>query len=172
MFADIRGFTPLSEKMAPNELRWLLNKFYAAASEIIIKNDGLVDKFIGDAVMALFNAPIPQPRHREVALRTAVALHGQVNALELPFGIGIGLNSGMAWTGDVGADEVKDYTAIGDTVNVASRLAGLARPGEIMAGEFTPEGLLPPDYGFERMSLEVKGREQAIEACRIYPQSR
>lgn len=171
LFADIRGFTALSEKISAKDIHQLLNVFYTAASELLIGNDALVDKFMGDAVMALFNAPIPQMRHREVALRTAIALQEKVASLDLPFAIGIGLNSGTALTGNVGMGEVTDYTAIGDTVNVASRLASLAQKGEILAGLSTCNGLadwLPTKYNSERVSLQVKGKEQMVEAYRIY----
>lgn len=171
MFADVRGFTSLSEHTSPAELRRSLNVLFAAASELLVQNDALVDKFLGDAIMALFNAPIPQPRHREAALRTAIALQEKMAGLSLPFAIGIGLNSGIAITGNVGGGEVTDYTAIGDTVNVASRLAGLAGKGEILTGRCTYEGQpdrLPPGYASEPVSLQVKGKEQPVEACRIY----
>lgn len=148
MFADVRGFTSLSESVPPTHLRESLNILFTAASELLIRNDALIDKFLGDAVMALFNAPIPQPSHREVVLRTAIALQENVASLNLHFAIGIGLNSGIAITGAVGGD-VADYTAIGDTVNVASRLSGLAGKGKILTGAPTCEGqrdVLPGGY--------------------------
>lgn len=172
LFADVRGFTSFSERTSPSQLRRLLNILYGAASELLIENDALIDKFIGDAIMALFNAPIPQPRHREIALRTAIAFQEKLVSLNLPFGIGIGLNSGMAITGNVGSGEVTDYTAIGDTVNIASRLSGLAQQGEIVAGESTFGGwadLLPSKYSYARESLQLKGKEQPVTAYRIFP---
>lgn len=172
LFADIRGFTTLSEELPLVELRQALNTMFGAASRLLIEHDALVDKFLGDAVMALFNAPIPQERHRESALRTALALQEAWAGLSLPFAVGIGLKTGMAITGNVGGGEVTDYTAIGDTVNVASRLSGLAQPGEILAGLATfggLEGLLPPDYGVERLSMEVKGKAEPVGAFRIHP---
>ncbi|MBI4289707.1 MAG: adenylate/guanylate cyclase domain-containing protein [Chloroflexi bacterium] len=175
LFADVRGFAALSERTPPERLRQLLNVLFAAASEILIQNDALIDKFLGDAIMALFNAPIPQPRHREAALRAAFALQERAPSLNLPFSIGIGLNTGIALTGNVGSGEVTDYTAVGDMVNVASRLSGLAGGCEILAGLATWEGLqfpLPPGYECERVSLQVKGREQAVEAYRIRPRQR
>ncbi len=144
---------------------------FSACSKILIQNDALVDKFLGDAIMALFNAPIPQPRHREVALRTAIAVQEELGKLRLPFPVGIGLNTGVAITGNVGGAGATDYTAIGDSVNVASRLCSLAQKGEILSGTSTFEGLshlLPPGYTYERLSLQLKGKEEAIEAYRIY----
>ncbi|MBI4596562.1 MAG: adenylate/guanylate cyclase domain-containing protein [Candidatus Tectomicrobia bacterium] len=171
MFADVRGFTSLSERMSPTLLRETLNILFAAASELLIQNDALIDKFLGDAIMALFNAPIPQARHREMALQTAIALLGKIANLNLPFEIGIGLNSGPAITGNVGGGEVTDYTAIGDTVNVASRLSGLAGKSEILAGLDTYGGQshwLPSGYECDRVSLQVKGKEQLVNAYRIF----
>lgn len=171
MFADVRGFTTLSEHASPTRLRESLNVLFSAASELLVQNDALIDKFLGDAIMALFNAPIPRPKHRQVALNTALALQEKMIELNLPFSIGIGLNSGVAVTGNVGGGEMTDYTAIGDTVNVASRLSGLAGKGEIMAGVSTCEGLppsLPSGYGCERVNLQVKGKEHFVTAYRIY----
>lgn len=170
LFADVRDFTSLSEKIPLRQLQKLLNMFFAEASELIIRNDAIVDKFIGDAIMGLFNAPIPLANHREVALRTAINLQLKVAELRLPFAIGIGLNSGIALTGNVGAGEVTDYTAMGDTVNVASRLAGLAQKGEILAGVSICEDpgiMLPGGFTCDRVSLQVKGKEQPVEAYRI-----
>lgn len=171
MFADVCGFTPLSERTSPVQLREMLNVLFVAASELLIQNDALIDKFLGDAIMALFNAPIPQIRHREIALQTAIALQEKIVGLNLPFAIGIGLNSGLAVTGNVGGGEVTDYTAIGDTVNVASRLSGLAAKGEILAGFGTYSGQpnwLPDGYACEQISLQVKGKEHPVDAYRIY----
>lgn len=170
LFADVRGFTSLAEKMPVGELRDSLNRFFDAASKLLIQNDALVDKFIGDAVMALFNAPIPQARHREVALKTAISLQEAIADLGLPFGIGIGINTGMALTGHVGMGEVTDYTATGDAVNVASRLAGLAEKGEILAGISTCKDVLhmvPTGYSCEQVTLFLKDKELAAEAYRI-----
>lgn len=171
MFADVRGFTSMSERMDLQQLRHSMNLMFAAASRVLVHNDALVDKFLGDAVMALFNAPIPQPRHREAGLRAAIALQEEVAGLELPFSMGIGLNTGVAMTGNVGGGEVTDYTAIGDTVNVASRLSGLAEKGEILAAVSTFEGSadLHQGYGRERVRLQVRGREQPVDAWRVYP---
>lgn len=172
MFADVRNYTALAERMPLAELRHSLNVMFSAASDILVRNDALVDKFMGDAVMALFNAPIPNPKHRETAMRAAIGLLEAVKGLKLPFAIGIGLNTGVAITGNVGGGDVTDYTAMGDTVNVAARLSGLASGGEILAGVTTCEGLLdglPRQYGHEVVRLQVKGKDEAVMAYRIYP---
>ncbi|MBI2858907.1 MAG: adenylate/guanylate cyclase domain-containing protein [Chloroflexi bacterium] len=173
LFADVRGFTSLAEKMPLHELSHSLNLFFDTASKLLIKNDALVDKFLGDAVMALFNAPIPRDKHRETALVTAIALQERVTELRLPFDIGIGINTGVALTGHVGLGEVTDYTATGDAVNVASRLADLAGGGEILAGLSTCEGRLsaiPAGYTCEEVTLHLEGKELAVEAYRIHRQ--
>lgn len=183
MFADVRGYTSLSEQMPLAELRRLINLFFAQATKLLIENDALIDKFLGDAVMALFNAPIPQSRHREAALKTAIALQEEIAKLKLPLAIGVGINTGMVVTGNVGHGEVTDYTAMGDPVNVASRLCGLAKKGEILAGIDTCESLmgalsdkglaqiLPQGYRCERVTLQVKGKANLVSAYRIYPVS-
>ncbi|MCL4458796.1 MAG: adenylate/guanylate cyclase domain-containing protein [Chloroflexi bacterium] len=172
LFADVRGFTSLAERTPLDQLRKSLNVLFVAASDLLMQRDALIDKFLGDAIMALFNAPIPQSQHRQVALEAAIALQEEVAGLNLPFAIGIGINSGLAIVGNVGGGEVTDYTAIGDTVNVAARLSGLAQKGEILAGASTCEGqthLLPSGYSCEPLSLQVKGREEPVAAYRLYP---
>lgn len=172
LFADVRGFTSLAERAALGPLRRSLNTLFGAASDLLVRNDALVDKFLGDAVMALFNAPIPHPHHQATALATALALQELMPRLDLPFAIGIGLNSGRAITGNVGGGDVTDYTAIGDTVNVAARLSGLANEGEVLAAAVTCRGSLaglPPAYAAELVTLQVKGRAEPVEAFRIYP---
>lgn len=169
--ADIRGFTTLSERESPQRVREEINVFFAAACDLLIENDALVDKFIGDAIMAFFNAPIPLPDHRETALLTAISLQEKMETFDLPFAIGIGLNTGLALTGNVGRSAVTDYTALGDPVNIASRLSGLARGGEILAGDDTlvhPDEQVPSNYSYEHLSLRVKGKERVVNAYRIY----
>ncbi len=161
----------MSERESPQRVREEVNVFFAAACDLLIGNNALVDKFIGDAVMAFFNAPIPLPDHRQLALQTAINLLEKMETLDLPFAIGIGLNTGSALTGNVGGSAVTDYTALGDSVNVASRLSGLAKGGEILAGEETlvyPQEWLPANYAHEPLRLRVKGKEQSVNAYRIY----
>lgn len=168
LFADVRGFTAISERMPLPALRRFLNELFSAASEILIAREALVDKFLGDAIMALFNAPIPSSRHREAALDAGLALLEAVERLRLPFAIGIGVNAGTAMTGNVGGGEVTDYTAIGDTVNVASRLSGLAGPGEILAAASVWERAADrPTARADRVELQVKGRAEPVRAYRL-----
>ena len=134
-FSDIRGFTSLSEKLSPEELVNLINRYLTEMTRIILKYDGTVDKFIGDAIMAFWNAPLLQENHAELDCECAIE---QIKALKklqeelvkegLPkIEIGCGIHTGEAVIGNMGSDERFDYTAIGDSVNLCSRLEGLTK---------------------------------------------
>jgi PAS domain S-box-containing protein len=143
LFADIRGFTSFSERMSPERLMTILNRYLAAAAEAVLEQDGTVDKFLGDAVMAWFNAPIPQPDHALRALRAAVAIRDAVLRLnqqapedeQLSFGVGI--HTGDAVLGLVGSEKRVDYTAIGDSVNTTKRIQENANANQILISQAT-----------------------------------
>lgn len=132
-FSDIRGFTPISEKLEPEDLVKLLNEYLTEMTSIITKDQGLVDKYMGDAIMAFWGAPLDQPNHAEMACSSSLEMVDKLKELQqkwksqdIPsFDIGIGLNSGDAIVGNMGSSKRFDYTAIGDNVNLASRLEGL-----------------------------------------------
>ena len=132
-FSDIRGFTSISEKLQPEGLVHLLNEYLTEMTSIIIKDEGLVDKFMGDAIMAFWGAPLDQPKHAEMACSSSLEMIQKLRKLQskwkkegIPsFDIGIGLNSGEAIVGNMGSDDRFDYTAMGDNVNLASRMEGL-----------------------------------------------
>ncbi|MBS3085537.1 adenylate/guanylate cyclase domain-containing protein [Candidatus Pacearchaeota archaeon] len=134
-FSDIRGFTTLSEKINPEDLVSLMNYYLTEMTKIILKNKGTVDKFIGDAIMAFWNAPIEEKDHSYLACKTAVEqiqilerINKELSRKNLPsIKIGIGINTGEAIIGNMGSEERFDYTAIGDNVNIASRLEGLTK---------------------------------------------
>jgi adenylate cyclase len=144
LFADVRGYTGLSEQLDPTRVAELLSQFYEVCSTPIWERDGIVIKLIGDAVFALFNFPITRADHARMAALSAVEM--QARCMELRgarsagahapdgFGIGIGIHSGRVTIGDIG-DFCKDFTAIGEVVNVAARLQGVARPGEVLISE-------------------------------------
>ena len=132
-FSDIRGFTSISEKLTPEELVHLLNEYLTEMTSIIIKDEGLVDKYMGDAIMAFWGAPLEQPNHAELACSSSLEMMEKLKELQkkwkdegIPsFNIGIGLNSGNAIVGNMGSSSRFDYTAMGDNVNLASRTEGL-----------------------------------------------
>ncbi|EDP74759.1 adenylate cyclase [Hydrogenivirga sp. 128-5-R1-1] len=175
LFSDIRGFTSLSEKMRPEELVNLLNEFLTPMTEIILSQGGTLDKYIGDAIMAIFNAPIDVDRHADRACNSALemvkTLDGINHIFKENFGvtldIGIGINTGEAVVGNMGSRQRFDYTAIGDTVNLASRLEGLNKVygTRIIISEST-QNSLSEDFLTRTLDVVVvKGRREAV---RIY----
>jgi PAS domain S-box-containing protein len=138
LFADLRGFTRFSEVVSPEELVSVLNRYLGAAAEAVLVEEGTLDKFLGDAVMAIFNAPVPQPDHTLRAVRAALGIRNAVQALraELPpefhLSFGVGIHFGDAILGLVGSELRIDYTAIGDSVNTAKRLQESSQPGQIV----------------------------------------
>lgn len=175
LFADIRGFTALSEKENPEKIVGLLNKYFTAMSEIIFAYGGTLDKYIGDGLMAIFGAPTASPEDSKNALKTAVAMQKRLKTLneELSaagFGrveIGIGLHTGIATIGYVGSEQRSEYTAIGDTVNLASRLEQIARGGQILISEATAvecEGLVTL---IPQEALTVKNRLQPVSLFEV-----
>jgi len=142
MFADLRGFTPFSEKTPPHTVVEMLNAAFSAAVPVVFAEGGTITQFAGDAIMAIFNAPVRQPDHALRAARTALALQDAVAAIpgaaERP-AFRVGLNSGPALVGNIGSAEIRNFTAIGDTTNLAARLHGFAEPGGIVMGQRTYE---------------------------------
>jgi PAS domain S-box-containing protein len=138
LFADIRDFTPFSESQPPERLVSVLNRYLAAAAEAILDQQGTIDKFLGDAVMAWFNAPIPLPDHALKAVQAALAIRSAIERLhlELPpeyrLSFGVGIHYGEAVLGLIGTDKRLEYTAIGDSVNTAKRIQENAHPGQIL----------------------------------------
>ena len=166
LFADIRGSTALAETMSPAAFRDLLNRFYARASEILVDHDAIVDKFVGDEVMAIFIPAIAQDRHAARAVEAGEALlratdQRVAGGLRLPLGVGI--HTGTAFVGSVGEGGHTDLTALGDTVNVAARLASAAGAGEILVTDAAAvaAGLTPTDQ--QRRQLDLKGKSAATD---------
>ncbi len=170
LFADIRGFTAMSEHENPEKVVGLLNKYFTAMSEIIFAHGGTLDKYIGDGLMAIFGAPTATPNDAANAVKTAVAMQKRLVSLneELgrdgfsPIGVGIGLHTGEATIGYIGSEKRSEYTAIGDTVNVASRLESIARGREVLLSEetATAAGNLFPLKPKE--PIVVKNRRQPV----------
>jgi adenylate cyclase len=161
LFADVRGSTELAERVTASEFSRRLNRFYDTASRILIANDGIVDKFVGDEVMAIFIPALVQERHAARAIATASEiLHavGQATDGDDPLPIGIGVHSGTAFVGSVGEAPHTELTALGDVVNTAARLASAAGAGELLVSREAADaaGL---DLGpLEHRSLTLKGK--------------
>ncbi len=171
LFADIRGYTTLSEPMAPEDLVAMLNGYLELASCAVHACAGAVDKYVGDAVMALFNAPTDQPAHAVYAVWAALALQGSSGRWRKTTGhqveFGVGVNTGEAIAGYIGASTQPSYTAIGDAVNVAARLQASARPGEVLVGE-TTSAQVGPVFQLEWLGpTEVKGRSAPVVVYRV-----
>lgn len=166
LFADVRGSTGLGERIGASEYAALLNRFYATATDVILRHDGLIDKLIGDEAMALFIPGVAGPDYRRKALDAAIELLGAVgygadDDAWLP--VGVGLNAGSAYVGNVGS-AVVDFTALGDAVNVAARLQSNAQAGQLLVAEDLLDDLgeLLPDA--ERFAIQAKGREETVSA--------
>ena len=175
LFCDVRGFTPMSERLTPEQVVSLLNDFYTLMIEITFKHDGTLDKFLGDGVMAIFGAPIAHSDHALSAARAALAMQAGMERLSAarvaagtePIVIGIGINAGEVVAGTVGTEDRMEYTVIGDNVNLASRLTSNAKPGQILISRRTLE--------LTRMAVEVrslgpirvKGKDEEVEAFEL-----
>ena len=168
LFADLRGFTSFSERVPPAEIVTMLNRYHGVAVPCVLDNGGTVVQFVGDALLALFNAPARQPDHAARAVRAALAMQQAVAAIaagqpDWPR-FRIGLNTGPALVGNIGSDALRGFNAMGDAVNVAARLQALAEPGQVVIGEATlraaGDGLTTTPLG----ELTVKGRQQPVRA--------
>jgi len=173
MFSDIRGFTTISEKLTPEQLVSLLNEYLTAMTEKVFKYDGLLDKYIGDAIMAVFGAPIDQPDHALRACRTALDMMEELRRLQVKWeqegwpriDIGIGINSGDMVVGNMGSDMRFDYTVMGDNVNLSSRLEGINKEygTHIVISEYTYERVKDFMYCRELDSVRVKGKKLPVK---------
>jgi adenylate cyclase len=165
LFADIRGSTALGERVQTSDFAELLNRFYAAATDVLLRHDGLIDKLIGDEAMALFIPGVAGPDYRRKSVAAALELLRGVGygSPEGPWlQVGVGLNAGVAYAGNVGS-AVVDFTALGDPVNVAARLQSAAGPGQlVVACDLHPElaELLP---GARSDVVEVRGRDAPVQ---------
>lgn len=173
LFSDIRGFTTVSESLTPPELVKLLNEYLSPMTKIVLEEKGTLDKFIGDAVMALFNAPLDLPDHATRACTAAVRMLAELKKLNESFAargmhtidIGIGINTGDAVVGNMGADIRFDYTAIGDAVNLASRLEGQNKMygSHILVSESTRSQVPDGMFCFREVDrIKVKGKLQPV----------
>ena len=172
LFADVRGSTTIAEKMAPGEFSKLLARFYGAAAEVIDEEDGIVDKFVGDAAVALFIPGFAGPEHAAAAIRAASSLIERTgnDGPEPWIPIGVGVHTGTSFVGSVGEGDAVDFTALGDAVNAVARMSALAGAGEILiSADAAAVGGLDT-AGLEQRTLELRGRDQCLDAWVARPQ--
>jgi adenylate cyclase len=175
LFSDIRGFTPLSESMTPDEIATLLTEYFTEMVECVFRHGGMLDKFIGDAVMAQWGAPLGNPDDADRALQAAVDMMAALDALNARWReqgrptleIGIGLNYGEAFAGNIGSERRLEFTVIGDTVNTASRLCSAAEAGEILLSESMKRALGAPPPLEKRPAMALKGKKGSLHVYRI-----
>lgn len=164
-FMDIRGFTKLSESTSAEEVVKILNHYFNISTEILLKYDGTVDKFVGDAVMAIFNAPTAVNDHELKAVQAALEIQREIKKWE-KIQVGIGIHTGSAVVGNIGSKHKLDYTAIGDTVNTAARLEGQTKAGDIVVSKQVYERVqekFPTTY---QEQVALKGKSLAVEIYR------
>jgi adenylate cyclase len=173
LFSDLRGFTQLSEMIEPEELVSVLNQYLATAVDAVMNENGTVDKFLGDAVMAWFNAPVLQPDHTFKAVRAALAIRAIVARLhpKLPsiyrLSFGTGIHIGEAVLGLIGTEKRSDYTAIGDCVNTAKRIQESAQPGQILISEQAYRYVMGRIDGRPVEPVMAKGKREPIEVYEV-----
>jgi PAS domain S-box-containing protein len=173
LFADIRGFTSYSERHSPEELVSVLNQYLAAAAEAVLAEEGTIDKFLGDAVMAWFNAPIPQKDHTLRAVRAALAIRSAIEKLHqklLPaahLSFGVGIHYGEAILGLVGTEKRLEYTAIGDSVNTAKRVQENSAKNQILISREAYERVKKEVKAKAFTPMNVKGKTQPIEVYEV-----
>ena len=176
LFSDIRGFTSISEKMPAQEVVRMLNDYFELMVDILFEHNGILDKFIGDAIMGLWGAPLKRPDDATNAVRAAVKMQKRVLEWneeraaqgKVPIRIGIGLHTGHVVVGNMGSSKALSYTAIGDGVNLASRLCGVAREDMIVISEECAQKAGKDQFVLEPLPpAKVKNREAPVEIYRV-----
>jgi adenylate cyclase len=175
LFSDIRGFTSMAESMGPDAIAQLLTEYFSEMVEIVFEHGGTLDKFVGDAIMALWGAPIPHADDADRALRAAVAMQRGVARLNEQWalagrpeiGVGIGINYGEVFAGNIGSHRRLEYTVIGDAVNVANRLCSEAGPGEILVSEALCQ-VVKDQADYEYLpAMALRGRTRSVQVYRL-----
>ena len=177
LFADIRGFTSIAEGMRPEEVVEMLSEFFSRMVEVILRNHGTIDKFLGDGMMVIFGAPLDDPYQEEHAVAAAVEMQTELEKLcakwdsegRRRFKMGIGINSGSAVVGNIGSQEHMEYTAIGDTVNLAARLESATKDldVDIIVSEHTYDSVRPLFKWKSIGPVSVKGRLEPVHAFAV-----
>lgn len=165
LFADVRGSTGLGERLGPSRYATLINRFYEAATQVLLAHDAMIDKMVGDEVMALFIPGYCGEHYRRRAVDAAEALVRAVGygAAEEPWlPVGVGVHAGVAFVGNVGGSGVVDFTALGDTVNAAARLQAEAQAGEVILSETLYVQMVDRHPSLEARTLQLRGREEPL----------
>lgn len=179
LFSDIRGFTSLSEKLSPEAVVALLNEYFDKMVEIIFKHGGTLDKYMGDGIMVIFGAPAEDPYQEEHAVRAALEMQHEVAALSarwlkeysVDVRIGVGINTGTAIVGNIGSSKRLEYTAIGDTVNLASRLEAATKEHHvgILLSEYTQQGIRGTIATSRVGAIAVRGKADPVTVYSLSP---
>jgi adenylate cyclase len=177
LFSDIRGFTTISESMNPDDVASLLSEYFSVMVEIVFRHGGTLDKFIGDAVMAQWGAPIGSKEDADRAMNAAIDMLEELKILNAAWKkagrpemqAGIGLNYGESFAGYIGSERRLEYTVIGDAVNISSRLCARAEGGEILLTESMKTALSKPPKMTEKGSMELKGRKKPMPVFSVVP---
>jgi len=177
LFSDIRGFTRLSEELPPNEVVGMLNDYFAEMTQIVFRHEGTVDKFIGDALIAVFGAAVPHPDDPLRAARAAAEMQAAMDMLNArweaqgrkTFRIGIGITAGEVLYGNIGSEQRMELTVIGDAVNLAARLGAAARGGEVLLSAPAREAMGGALRAERMPPVEVQGKAAAVEVYRMLP---
>ena len=175
LFVDIRGFTTLSESLSPEVVVGVLNCYLKSVTEAVFKHGGMIDKFIGDAVMAVYNAPLDLEDYQKKAVLTGIDIVDGIAKLNeslkeqynVTIGCGVGIHCGRAVVGNIGSDYRMDYTAIGDTVNISERLESIAKAGEVLISREVKDKV---DSEFKVAPIgeqSLKGKHEKIEVYHV-----
>ena len=175
LFSDIRGFTALSEKLNPDTMAKLLTEYFTEMVDCVFEHGGTLDKFIGDAVMAQWGAPLGEEDDCDRAMAAALDMMTKLDALNIRWTaegrpiveIGVGLNFGEAFAGNIGSIRRLEYTVIGDTVNTASRLCSAAKKGEILISEELRSRLKKPPQMVAMEPMSLKGKSQPVPVFKV-----
>jgi adenylate cyclase len=174
LFADVRGSTGLGEHLSPSEFSKLLNRFYEVAARAVVDRDGLVDKYVGDEIVAFFPPSFSGMDHAAVAIDAARAIlagtgHGTGREPWVP--VGAGVHTGVAFVGVIGEGGVSDFTALGDTVNTTARLASAAGAGEILVSRATAAAAKLSGDGLEERHLDLRGRSEPLDVLVLHTEA-
>jgi len=169
LFADLRGSTVIGEHLTPGAYAEMLNQFYNAATEVLVRHDAIIDKLVGDEVMGLFLTAFPSLEGTacRAMVRSAREILQRVQVSDPVLPVGIGLNFGVARVGNVGGGSVKDFTAVGDVVNTAARLQSHAQSGEIVMSDAVYEQVKDHHPHVAPLTLSLKGKSKGVCAYRL-----